>query len=171
MRMGNKFIAVITGAAVAGAALATALTLTGSALAASSPNVTAYSRLPALLKADLAQHPGGSILNSHEITFDNGHIVVGSGIDVVCPTGYVCLNTVAGYLGDFAQFSGPKDQDIPIHAYIPNVASLRNRTQYGAYLRTPSIAGVCYPAGASAPDIGKPYSGYPYLYLQHLDNC
>ncbi len=163
-------------AIVTGTAISLAFMLTSSAAAVSSHRPASVSQLPAALQSDLANHPGGKIVNSREISFDKGHILVGvatsAALDVACPNGWVCLNTDPNYAGTFAKFDTPLDKNIPVAGYLgAPVKSLRNYRSYGSILSNGKGGTICYPSDATAPDIGSPYSGYPYLYLEHADNC
>jgi Peptidase inhibitor family I36 len=151
-------------------ALAANLHVTSAPRAAAQASST-HESLTAEIKAQLRYNPSGKVIGPGEISYDRGHVVVILIRNTNCASGYVCLWEDANYSGPQANFNTPTDKNIPIHGYIPEVDSLKNNFAHGAILSNGTGGTVCYPQGAHAPNISSPFRGYPYLYLQHLDNC
>lgn len=149
--------------------LATNLHVTHASLAARASGT--HESLTAEVKAQLGYNPTGKVIGPGEISYDHGHVLVILTRTSNCAAGYACIWQDANYAGPMASFNGPTDQNIPIHAYIPEVSSLKNNFSHGAILSNGSGGTVCYPTGAKAPNISSPYRSWPYLYLQHLYDC
>jgi hypothetical protein len=166
-------------AAVAvGAGLILGVTTNASAAARPTPDVAASLR--AEIAAQLRYNPNGTVINSQQVSYDNGHVIVtvpdpnsrtspqlGDG---QCKGGHVCIWEYSDYVGSSASITGPLDSNIPIRAYIPQVETLDNQRSDGSILSNGTTA-ICYPAGAQAKSISSPYSKYPWLYLEHAKNC
>jgi hypothetical protein len=157
-------------------AAAAALLITTPALAASSHAVpaTQSARIQAELRAQLSYNPSGTMINSSQISYDHGNVVVtvaGPNIPLTtCPAGDVCLYDSTDLHGSIAAINSPLDKNINIHAYLSQVESLWNRRAHGSLLSNNSTA-VCYPSGQTANSISAPYKNYPYLYLEANSNC
>jgi peptidase inhibitor family I36 len=160
---------------VSTAAFATSSTA-HAASSAQSARVSAEFR--SAIAAQLRYNPSGTVINSSQISYDHGQVVVtvtvpGATPRYTCPSGSICLWNQANLTGNEATFKSPLQTPIRIHDYINRVKSLHNLRSTGSIIQKDKSASqaACYPAGARANDISSSVVHWPYLWLQKTDNC
>ena len=176
-RLRSRSIAIFGSAAAAVALLATAPALASSSHPAPSTRSAGIrAALKAEISAQLSYNPSGRVINSTEIEYDNGHVIVtvaipGASPDYTCPGGTTCIFEGVLLTGAHASLSGPVDKNINISNYLRSpILSLHNLRSSASFLSNGTNA-ACYPPGAVAEDIGKPARNYPYVYLQKSGSC
>jgi peptidase inhibitor family I36 len=130
------------------------------------------------MAAQLRYNPSGTIINSSQISYDHGQMVVTVVVPGVipastCPNGYMCLWSRPKRQGKFAEIKSPIQKPIRIHQYLPVVKSLNNRRSTGSIIQIDTGASqtACYPAGTIVSNVPKPVSNWKFLWLQKKDNC
>jgi peptidase inhibitor family I36 len=162
-------------AACAMALAGAAFTLSPSAHAASKTGQI-RSGLSAAMIAQLKYNPSGKVINSDQISYDNGDaiVTVGSNPDYTCPPNELCIYEFPDFNGSHTAINHPLNKPIPAGGFLPRIQSLRNNRKNGSFLYTGKLHGknsVCYPAGAAAPNISNHVSKYKTLYLQYPGDC
>jgi hypothetical protein len=144
-----------------------------------SPSATLRTEYRAELQAQLRYNSSGRIINDHQISYDDGNVVVtvatpgGGAPDYNCPDGRVCIFELDDLRGSHASINEPEGKLINARGYLPVIKSLHNKRTAGVLLQKKRAkrGHACYPAGSYALAIAKPVNKFPYLYLQRHDNC
>ena len=81
----------------------------------SAQSAKASAELRSAMEAQLRFNPSGRVINSDQISYDQGHVVVtvvvpGVTPDFTCPGGSMCLSTQTNRRGNAAAISGPVRQ-------------------------------------------------------------
>jgi Peptidase inhibitor family I36 len=163
-------------------AAACAMALAGAAFALS-PSAHAESEagqttdgLSAAMIAQLKYNPSGKVIDSDQISYDHGDVIVtvGSNPDYTCPPNELCIYEFADYNGSHTAINHPLNKPFAAGGFLPQIGSLRNNRKNGSFLYTGKLHGrnsVCYPAGTPAPKLSNKVSRYKTLYLQYPGNC
>lgn len=165
---------------------AAALLVSAAAFAASSPTRTASSaqsarasaELRAAMAAQLRFNPSGTVINSNQISYDHGNVVVtvvvpGVAPAATCPSGTFCMWTQKNLTGTFASVKSPVGEPIRRSGYISVIHSVHNLRSTGSIIQDHKTGGpsICYPGGVRSNDVSFPVSDYGWLYLEKTDNC
>jgi hypothetical protein len=165
---------------------AAALLFSTAAFAASSPahaasaaqSARVSAELRSAVAAQLRYNPSGTVINSSQISYDHGQVVVTVVVPGVvpaftCPNGYMCLWSKPKRQGNFAKIKSPIQKPIRIHQYLSVVKSLNNRRSTGSIIQIDTGASktACYPAGTIVNNVPKPMSNWKFLWLQKTENC
>jgi hypothetical protein len=168
------------------ACTAAALLASTAAFAASSSTHTASpaqsarasAELRSAMAAQLRFNPSGKVINSNQISYDHGNVVVTVAVPGVtpaftCPSGTMCLWKEPNLRGSWASIKSPIQTPIRISQYLPLVQSVHNLRSTGSIIQSDTAAThtACYPSGARANNVGLPVSDWPYLWLQKTNNC
>lgn len=146
----------------------------------STQSAKASAELRSAMEAQLRYNPSGRVINSHQISYDQGRIVItivvpGVTPDYTCTKGYMCLWEGQLLTGSFAQINEPIQKNISIRAYLPVVHSIHNLRSTGSLITNGKkgrrARDVCYPSGARAMDVSAPVDKWPYLWLEKVNNC
>lgn len=165
---------------------AAALLVSTAAFAASSPARTASSaqsarasaELRSAMTAQLRFNHSGTVINSNQISYDHGNVVVtvvvpGVTPAATCPGGTFCMWTKTNLTGTMASVKSPVGSPILRSAYISVVHSVHNLRSTGSIIQENRTSGpaACYPGGVRSNDVSNPVSLYDWLYLEKTNNC